>query len=105
MDEKLVPKQKQQQLNYDRDDNTRSNRVFFMMVGAGIGYATIMGMIYIDIHHMNQNLDMIVNLTNDAIAFANANANATELLNVRNSLSEIAECVINKYCRHVPVPS
>jgi len=98
MDEKLILKddsQKQKEVN--------SNLFLFLMVGAaGVGYATIMGMIYYDIHNMNQNLSKLMDITNDAIAFAGANSNATAMEGMRYSLNEIADCVIHKYCRHVP---
>jgi len=98
MDEKLILKDDSQ-----KQKEVDSNLLLFLMVGvAGVGYATIMGMIYYDIHNMNQNLDKLMDITNDAIAFAGANINATAMEGVRYSLNEIAECVLHKYCRRVP---
>ena len=107
MDEKLISDSHQNanQLQIETQLQIQNQtRMIYAVVAAGFGYAAIMGMIYYDIHHMNQNLDWIVNLANDTITFANANVNvnATAIEDARHSLNEIAECVLHKYCRRVP---
>ena len=99
MEEKLLVKKEYK----IKQKEVHSNLFLFCMLGGvGVGYATIMGLIYYDIHKMTQNLSKLMDITNDAIAFAGANSNVTAMEGMRYSLKEIADCVIHKYCRHVP---
>lgn len=99
MDQKLIVKDdeiKQKEAN--------NNLFLFCTLGVfGIGYGTIMGLIYYDIHHMSQNLDKLMDITNAAIAFANATSiNSTDIANTHNTLLDMSICFLHKYCRNVP---
>jgi len=98
MEEKLLVKE-----DKIKQKEVHSNLFLFCMLGVGgISYGVLMGLIYYDIHHMNHNLDKLMDITNSAVAFAGANSNATAMEGMRYSLNEIADCVIHKYCRRVP---
>lgn len=100
MEEKLLVKEEEDKI---KQKEAHSNLFLFCMLGVGgISYGVLMGLIYYDIHHMNENLDKLMDITNSAFAFASANSNATAMEGLRYSLNEISDCVIHKYCRHVP---
>ena len=50
---------------------------------------------YNDIHNMANNLDKIIDIIN-------ININTTTTTALHNDLSQIKECVLNKYCKRVP---
>jgi len=55
------------------------------------------------IHHMNKNLDKLMDVTNSAVAFANATSiNSTDVMNAHATLLDMSVCFLHKYCRNVP---
>jgi len=99
MKEKLLIKE-----NEIKQKEVHSNLFLFCMLGVGgISYGVIMGLIYYDIHHMNQNLDKLMDITNSAVAFANATSiNSTDIMNAHAILMDMSVCFLHKYCRNVP---
>ena len=99
MEEKLIVKDekvKQKEVN--------NNLFLFCALGVfGVGYGTIMSLIYSDIHHMNKNIDKLMDVTNSAVAFANATSiNSTDVMNAHATLLDMSVCFLHKYCRNVP---
>jgi len=99
MKEKLLIKE-----NEIKQKEVHSNLFLFCILGVGgISYGVLMGLIYYDIHHMNQNLDKLMDITNNAIAFANATSiNSTDIMTAHTTFVQMSVCFLHKYCRNVP---
>jgi len=99
MKEKLLIKE-----NEIKQKEVHSNLFLFSILGVcSISYSVLMGLIYYDIHHMNNNLDKLMDITNSAVAFANATSiNSTDIMNARAILMDMSVCFLHKYCRNVP---
>tara|TARA_B100000073_G_C23441971_1_gene455709 strand:- start:4 stop:273 length:270 start_codon:yes stop_codon:yes gene_type:complete len=81
--------------NYKQTD-MKNNMFFFTILG--LGYSILMGLIYYDIHNMNNNLNKIIDIV-DIINLDNVNV--TNIQGIGETLATISDCVINKYCRRV----
>ena len=58
-------------------------------------YCTILLFMYNDIHNMADNVNKIIDIIN-------ININTTTTTALHNDLSQIKDCVLNKYCKRVP---
>ena len=96
MKEKLIVKEDE-----IKQKEVHSNLFLFSVFG--VVYGTVIGLIYYDIHKMNNNLDKLMDITNSAVAFANATSiNSTDIMNARETLLDMSVCFLHKYCRNVP---
>ena len=83
--------------NNNNDNNNNINNIYKISIVTMILsiYCTILLFMYNDIHNMANNLDKIIDIIN-------ININTTTTTALHNDLSQIKDCVLNKYCKRVP---
>ena len=81
----------------DNNDNNNNNNIYKISIVTMILsiYCTILLFMYNDIHNMADNLNKIIDIIN-------INVNTTSATAIHNDMSQIKECVLDKYCKRVP---